>query len=85
MANVTKICKVCGKSYLGCTNAEKYDGIFRYQTVACSPECGAIYLARVLESRGIKQESAEPEQVTEAPKAKRKSSKKVEPVEPEGV
>ena len=53
MAQVTKICKVCGRPYYGCTNAEKYDGVFRYQTVACSPECGAIYLAEVLKARGI--------------------------------
>ncbi len=85
MANVTKVCKVCGKSYLGCTNAEKYDGIFRYQTVACSPECGAIYLAQVMESRGIKQESAEPEQNVKATKAKKKSLKKAEPEESEEV
>ena len=59
MANVIKTCKVCGKKYEGCSNAEKYDGVFRYQTVACSPECGAIYLARIMEARGLSTDSIE--------------------------
>ena len=59
MANVIKTCKVCGKKYEGCSNAEKYDGVFRYQTVACSPECGAIYLAQIMEARGLSADSVE--------------------------
>ena len=57
MANVIKTCKVCGKKYEGCSDAEKYDGVFRWQTVTCSPECGAIYLADVCRARGEKIES----------------------------
>ena len=79
MANVIKICKVCGKRYEACSNAEKYDGVFRYQTVACSPECGAIYLAQVMESRGLSVDSIESNLPHEpAKKSRKKSSKKLE-------
>lgn len=51
MAKATKICKVCGKEYEYCHTARKTAGVFRWQDVACSPEHGSIYLAKVLESR----------------------------------
>ena len=51
MASAKKICRVCGKEYEACRTAARRDGIFRWQEVACSPECGAIYLKRVEESR----------------------------------
>lgn len=76
MANITKICKVCGKRYEGCSNAEKYDDVFRYQTVACSPECGAIYLARVLESRGLPIDSVKSNIAPKQEPGKRSSKKK---------
>lgn len=53
MATVTKICRVCGKEYEACRSANRTSGVFRWQEVACSPECGAIYLQRINESRGI--------------------------------
>ncbi len=81
MAIITKTCKICGKKYEGCTNAEKYDGVFRYQTVACSPECGAIYLAQIMKSRGAEQESSESEQIEPAKKTRKKSVKKNKAVE----
>ena len=28
-------------------------GVFRWQDVSCSPECGEIYLRRINESRGL--------------------------------
>lgn len=70
MAKGIKICKVCGKEYEAChTLRPNLNNEFRYQDVACSPECGAIYLSRVLEARGIKQESAvEPKVVEETTK-----------------
>ena len=52
MATAMKKCRVCGKEYPACRSARRGDGVFRWKEVACSPECGAIYLARVLESRG---------------------------------
>lgn len=82
MAIVTKICKVCGKKYEGCTNAEKYDGVFRYQTVACSPECGAIYLAQIMKSRGATQEAVESAKIEPEKKIRKKSTRKSKAVEP---
>lgn len=50
MAKRTKVCRVCGRTYEAChtTNPAK---IFRWRDVACSPECGAEYLRRILLSR----------------------------------
>lgn len=54
MPKATKICKVCGKEYEYCHTVRRVAGIFRWQDVACSPECGSIYLAKIRESRGEK-------------------------------
>ena len=51
MATATLKCRVCGKEYEGCRTVKKVDGIFRWKEVACTPECGAIYLDRVRKSR----------------------------------
>lgn len=52
MPTATKQCRVCGKSYEACRSLKvNVDGPFRWQEVACSPECGAEYLRRVNESR----------------------------------
>lgn len=51
MANTVKKCRVCGKEYIACRTARQAAGVFRWQEVACSPECGSIYLARIEESR----------------------------------
>lgn len=54
MAKGIKICKVCGQEYEAChTLRPNLDSIFYWQDVACCPEHGAIYLARILESRGM--------------------------------
>ena len=50
MAKGTRKCKVCGTEYEYCRTVRNGDA-FRYQDVACCPEHGSIYLARVLESR----------------------------------
>lgn len=47
-------CRVCGKAYKPC-RSEIQSGVFRWQAVACSPECGAEYLRRIEESRVPKQ------------------------------
>lgn len=52
MASETKKCRVCGKEYEACRTA-KVAGVFRWQEVACSPECGTIYLQKINESRGL--------------------------------
>ena len=51
MAKATKICRVCGKTYEACRTAKNIPGVFRWQDVACSPECGSIYLAKIEASR----------------------------------
>lgn len=53
MATAMKQCRVCGKAYKACRTASMSDGVFRWQEVACSPECGSVYLRRVNEARGI--------------------------------
>lgn len=51
MATVIRNCRVCGKEYEVCANARRVDGVFRWQEVACSPDCGEEYLAAVLRGR----------------------------------
>jgi len=58
MTKGIRICKVCGKEYPYC-RTERKSTIFRYQDVACCPEHGSIYLARINESRGITRPVAE--------------------------
>jgi len=53
MASAVRTCRVCGKQYEACRSANRTAGIFRWQEVACSPQCGSIYLQRINESRGI--------------------------------
>ncbi len=81
MAKTTRICKVCGKEYEYCKTWLNTDK-FRYQDVACSPECGAEYFKQIAISRGeLKPE--EPEEVKlDMPKPtpkKAASKKKAEP------
>lgn len=54
MAGANKVCRVCGKGYTACRTEKSDPSIFRWQDVACSPECGAEYLRRVIESRAPK-------------------------------
>ena len=54
MAKATKKCRVCGKEYEYCHTVRRVPGIFRWQDVACSSECGATYLAQIEESRSVK-------------------------------
>lgn len=51
MTTATKICKVCGKEYEYCHTFRRVAGVFRWQDVACSPEHGSAYLAKVEASR----------------------------------
>lgn len=51
MATATKICRVCGKEYEACHTLKRVAGVFRWQDVACSPECGSVYLAKIEASR----------------------------------
>lgn len=51
MASEKKTCRVCGKEYEPCRTAKRNPNVFHWQEVACSPECGATYLQRIVESR----------------------------------
>ena len=53
MATAIKKCRVCGKPYEACHTVRHIAGVFRWQEVACSPECGSIYLAKIEESRRV--------------------------------
>lgn len=48
----TRICKTCGKEYEACPHIRELNNPYRWQDVACSPECGAKYFAEVLRARG---------------------------------
>lgn len=63
MATATKICRVCGKEYEACHTFKRITGVFRWQEVACSPECGSIYLAKIEASRAISPKKTEAEVV----------------------
>lgn len=58
MAKATKICKVCGSEYEYCHTVRRVPGVFRWQDVACCPEHGGIYLARIAASRTTEPSSA---------------------------
>lgn len=51
MPKQTKNCRVCGKVYEACRSIKTGDTVFNWREVACSPECGKIYLQRVMASR----------------------------------
>lgn len=57
MATAIKKCRVCGKEYEACHSAKRVDGVFQWKDVACSPECGATYLALIRESRAKKHDA----------------------------
>lgn len=44
-------CRVCGKQFVPCGKSSAEIGAFNYREVACSEECGAEYLRRVLVGR----------------------------------
>lgn len=51
MAKRMKECRVCGAQYAACNSARTGSTVFNWREVACSPECGEIYLERVLAAR----------------------------------
>ena len=72
MAQGYLTCRVCGKEYKACISLDSSKG-FRWQAVSCSPECGSVYLERVLASRAKNADkiktpvAAEPEEVYTPP------------------
>lgn len=79
MATAVKTCRVCGKNYEACHTMNKAAGIFRWQEVACSPECGAEYLRRVTEARNPVPS------VARSNKPKRKATPAMEAVAPDDM
>lgn len=71
MPKGTKICKVCGKEYEYCKTWNN-NNRFRWQDVACSPECGAIYFEQVEAARN-------PVKATTAKSSKKKTKKVADP------
>lgn len=63
MALNVKKCRVCNKEYKACNPIGLDTGKFRWQAVACSPECGSIFLERLIASQS---EIAEPKPMVEA-------------------
>lgn len=81
MATIIKKCRVCGKDYEACRSVTPQVGVFRWQSVACSPECGAEYLRLLRISRG---QLVEPEQKELKPEIKvEEEPKSVEEPTPE--
>lgn len=74
MAKGTRICKVCGKEYEYCKTWNSTDK-FRYQDVACSPEHGAIYFARIAASRSSNKTASEPQEETKPVEIKEEPKK----------
>ena len=67
MPKTIRKCKVCGKDDEYCktwVSANK----FRYQDVACSPECGSKYFAMIEASRSEKKDAEEAEAPKKSPK-----------------
>lgn len=81
MPQATKECRVCGKTYTACNTNRHFDGSFHWREVACSPDCGKVYLQRIMESRGEK--AAEPAQATQVAQAT-KVAQTAEPEQPAG-
>ena len=46
-----KTCRVCGNQYSSCKSVRTGSPVFNWREVACSPECGEIYLESIRESR----------------------------------
>ena len=50
---ILKECRTCGKMYVACRDSVRDPkGSFRWQEVACSPECGTLYFKEILKARG---------------------------------
>ena len=76
MPKQIKTCRVCGATYEACNSARSGNKAFNWREVACSPECGMVYLDKITASRSIV-EPAEEAAVMRFPR-----KKKVEKPEP---
>lgn len=55
MPKQTKTCRVCGEVYEACNSARAGGSVFNWREVACSPECGMVYLDRVTAARSVEE------------------------------
>ena len=53
MPKQTKTCRVCGAKYEACNSVRTGGKTFNWREVACSPECGMVYLDKISASRSI--------------------------------
>lgn len=51
MPKIIKKCEICGKEYEYCHTLFVGSNAFRWQEVACSPECGKIFFDKVMAVR----------------------------------
>lgn len=51
MPKQKKVCRVCGAAYEACRSIKTGDASFNWREVACSPECGMVYLQSVMAAR----------------------------------
>ena len=82
MPKQIKTCRVCGAVYEACNSARVGNKAFNWREVACSPECGTVYLDRVTASRGIVdsiEESTEENTIMRFPLIKKAKKRKQEP------
>ena len=72
-----KTCTVCGKQYDKCKTPYIAKGYFRWQDVACSPQCAIEYLNRKEQALEETQNTSESEDViVEEPKKTTKKARK---------
>ena len=66
MSKIKSVCRVCGKPYEVCSS-KRIGTSYRWQEVSCSPECGMIYLERIIQSRSplLSEYETKPVQVAE--------------------
>lgn len=57
-----KKCRVCEKEYRACNPLGSNTKKFRWQAYTCSPECGSVFLERLIASQS---KTTEPESVVE--------------------
>ena len=53
MALAKRKCRVCGEPYEACRSTKRNPDVFVWQEVACSLNCGSIYLEQIYASRNI--------------------------------
>lgn len=93
MAGATRVCRICGKEFTTCVSRLAESSAFSWRSFACCQEHGVEYIRRVMESRGVKEETpkaveapeeaAIAEEVAEKPKRVSKPKKTVKPTEEE--